>query len=89
MMPNLAGGSVLTVLFSVLMGGMSLGQAAPLLQVCYMTTRGKAASAVQQIAHNCQCHTAAPLVHDSALSHPLQHFITGKTAGARVWKVPT
>lgn len=28
-----AGGDVLTVLFSVLMGGLSLGQAAPLLQV--------------------------------------------------------
>lgn len=31
--PLYAGGDVLTVLFSVLMGGMSLGQAAPLLQV--------------------------------------------------------
>ena len=44
---DMNGGEVLTVLFSVLMGGFSLGQAAPLLQ----------------------------------------HFISGKTAGARVWSV--
>lgn len=44
---DMNGGQVLTVLFSVLLGGLSLGQAAPILQ----------------------------------------HFVAGRTAGARVWKV--
>lgn len=52
-MPNFAGGSVLTVLFSVLMGGMSLGQAAPLLQVCSLTTHRRASAHLQLPSSHC------------------------------------
>ena len=44
---------MLTVLFSVLMGGMSLGQAAPLLQVCSLTTHRRASAHLQLPSSHC------------------------------------
>ncbi len=53
-----AGGGVLTVLFSVLMGGLSLGQAAPLLQV---RQRGTLHSVIPRAAPWLCTVTGAPL----------------------------